>query len=66
MLPTKLGLQSFINRYSLDLLGGDMTAQWKVLIFFVWVCFSFFFSQDTGSIQLIYGIINVVMVLSIF
>ena len=26
----------------------------------------FFFSQDTGSIQLIYGIINVVMVLSIF
>ena len=26
----------------------------------------FFFFQDTGSIQLIYGIINVVMVLSIF
>ena len=65
MLPTKLWLQSFINRYSLDLLGSEVAAQWKVLIF---VCgfASLFFFQDTGSIQLIYGIINVVMVLSIF
>lgn len=34
--------------------------------FCVGLLFFFFFSQDTGSIQLIYGIINVVMVLSIF
>lgn len=30
----------------------------------MWVCFYFF--QDTGSMQLIYGIINVGMVLNIF
>lgn len=30
------------------------------------LCLLFFFFQDTGSIQLIYGIISVVMVLSIF